>query len=143
MKRNVVESIEVTQQIFLEVKRRFLSLPDDYFKNIGLSKGEAFSLIFEQACTTYRGLLIEERYRGYEQENEHIEKEEGEKKKNGKEHKATEKQINYIMSFYDKNRDYQNIIHEYIQEVGKQKIYDLNTKEASELIDRLIHAKKR
>ena len=138
MEKNVMDSIEKTEEIFMEVKRRFHPLSDDYFKDIGLTKGEAFQIFFEQACTTYRGLMIESRF---EEKHGSEEAPQEEKTQEREEEPATDKQLRYIRDLSKKKELYE-IVHMYLSEIQKTSIYELTKKEASTLLYRLKNAQK-
>ena len=115
-----MSGIEQAVKVFAELRGEFEKLSPQYFAVTGLSRGEAFALIYSEACKFERMMNIEQR------------------KQNHSEEKATEKQIKYINNLRADNSAATKIIFQYLQEKGKEKIEELSKEEASALIDKIL-----
>lgn len=123
------ESVKVAVNIFNETAKIFDTIHDDKLVITGLHRGEAFALVYEQACIIYRTMYIQQ-----EREKEH---------KHSEDKKSiTDKQANYLKYLAVHNSKANDIIAEYIDKLGAESIYDLTTKEASELIEKIKGVKE-
>jgi len=114
-----MSGIEEAVKLFSELRKQFESLPPSYFGVIGLTRGEAFALIYSETCKFERMLNIEQRRQNHD-------------------NKITEKQLKYLNVLQADDSAIKKIVYEYLSEKGKENIEQLTREEASELIDKIL-----
>ena len=114
-----MSGIEQATKIFTELRGEFEKLSPQYFAVTGLSRGEAFALIYSEACKFERMMNIEQRRQNHN-------------------NKITEKQLKYLNVLQADDSAAKKVIYEYLSEKGKESIEQLTKEEASMLIDRIL-----
>ena len=114
-----MQGIDDAIKIFAELRKQFERLSPSYFAVTGLTRGEAFALIYSEACKFERAAAIEQRRQNHD-------------------NKITEKQLKYLNVLQADDSAAKKVIYEYLSEKGKENIEQLTKEEASALIDRIL-----